>query len=65
MELNDISGATIDCSMKIHKALGPGLLESTYQRVLSYELRKIGLLSNFDSTLLKEDLHRIVNKLPE
>jgi GxxExxY protein len=43
MNINEISGAIIDCSIKIHKALGPGLLESVYQRILIYELRKAGL----------------------
>ena len=42
MELNDISGAIVDHSIRIHKALGPGLLESVYQRILTYELRKAG-----------------------
>ena len=42
MELNAITGAVIDHAMFIHKELGPGLLESVYQRVLSYELRKAG-----------------------
>lgn len=28
--------------MRIHQALGPGLLESAYERVLAYELRKRG-----------------------
>jgi iron complex transport system substrate-binding protein len=41
-ELNQISGAIIDLSMKIHQALGPGLLESVYHRILAYELRKAG-----------------------
>jgi iron complex transport system substrate-binding protein len=40
MNANKVSGAVADCSMKIHEALGPGLLESVYQRILSYELRK-------------------------
>lgn len=40
MEINEISGAVIDRSIKIHSALGPGLLESVYQRILAYELRK-------------------------
>ena len=43
MTINEISGQIIDCSVKIHKTLGPGLLESVYQRILSYELRKSGL----------------------
>ena len=42
MEINDVSGAVIDASIRIHKELGPGLLESVYQRILVYELRKSG-----------------------
>ena len=117
----------IDRSIQIHKTLGPGLLESVYQRILAYELRKagltvetevpvpvewdgqvmdesfradiivngkvlielksierslpvhrkqtitylklsglrLGLLINFGAALLKEDLHRLANNLPE
>lgn len=43
MEINEISGLITDRSIMIHKTLGPGLLESVYQRILSYELRKSGL----------------------
>ena len=43
MEINDISGVIIDRSVRIHQALGPGLLESVYHRVLAFELRKSGL----------------------
>ena len=43
MTINKIRETIIDCSMKIHKSLGPGLLESVYQRILNYELRKAGL----------------------
>jgi GxxExxY protein len=42
MTHNDISGAIIDTALRIHRALGPGLLESVYRRVLAYELRKQG-----------------------
>ena len=124
MDINEISGTVVDYSMKIHKKLGPGLLEPVYARILAYELRKaglkvetevpvpvrwdghvidesfradlivdervlaelksvehtsavhrkqtltyikladieLGLLINFGSVLLKEDLHRLVNK---
>lgn len=127
MNENEISGIVVDVSIRIHKALGPGLLESVYQRILAYELRKaglevqtevpvpvkwdghiidesfradmivngkvllelksieqtqpvhrkqtltyikladlkLGLLINFGASLLKDDLHRLVNKLPE
>ena len=43
MDENEISGIVVDSAIKIHKALGPGLLESVYQRILAYELRKAGL----------------------
>ncbi|MFV1994775.1 MAG: GxxExxY protein [Verrucomicrobiales bacterium] len=127
MEINKISAAVIDRSIKIHQGLGPGLLESVYQRILVYELRKsgfsvetgvpvpvewdgnvigegfradmivngkvlvelksleqtlpvhrkqtltyikiaglnLGLLINFGATLLKNDIHRLVNNFPE
>ena len=39
---NQVFGEIIDSSIKIHKALGPGLLESVYETVLAFELRKRG-----------------------
>jgi GxxExxY protein len=39
-KLNQISSAIADCAMKIHRALGPSLLESVYQRIFACELRK-------------------------
>ena len=44
MTENDITGNIINCCIKLHKTLGPGLLESVYEEVLAYELRKKGLL---------------------
>ena len=41
--LNEISGQIVDASIRVHSALGPGLLESTYEACLAYELRKRGL----------------------
>ena len=38
MELNEITEAIIGCAIKVHRALGPGLLESADQRALAYEL---------------------------
>lgn len=43
MELNEITGQIVDASIKVHTHLGPGLLESTYEACLAYELRKRGL----------------------
>jgi GxxExxY protein len=39
---NDISGRVIGCAIEVHKALGPGLLESAYRQCLYYELKKEG-----------------------
>jgi len=43
MEPNEISGIIVDAAMKVHSALGPGLLESAYEACLCHELRKRGL----------------------
>ena len=43
MDANTISREVVDASVKVHKALGPGLLESVYELVLAKELRKRGL----------------------
>ena len=40
---NEISRSVIDGAMKVHSALGPGLLESTYEACLFHELRKSNL----------------------
>lgn len=41
-ELNKISYDIIGCAYRVHSKLGPGLLESTYQVCLEYELKKMG-----------------------
>lgn len=43
MNENDISYKIIGCALDIHKALGPGLLESVYEAALKYELEQLGL----------------------
>ena len=41
--LNDITEAIIGSAIAVHRALGPGLLESAYEACLAYELGKRGL----------------------
>jgi GxxExxY protein len=41
--LNDITSQIIDAAIKIHRQLGPGLLESVYEIVLTRELERRGL----------------------
>ena len=43
MQINDITGQLVDAAMKVHTRLGPGLLESSYEACLAYELTKRGL----------------------
>lgn len=44
MKENDIANKIIGAGIEVHKALGPGLLESAYQECLFYKLGKAGLL---------------------
>jgi len=43
MELDDITGAVVDAAVRIHRTIGPGLLESLYESVLACELGQRGL----------------------
>jgi len=43
MTLNELTYAIIGAAMKVHRTLGPGLLESPYEACLAYELEKLGL----------------------
>ena len=43
MTENEISKIVIGFAIEVHKALGPGLLENTYQECLYYKLKKEGL----------------------
>ena len=43
MNENELSEIIIECTIKVHKALGPGLLESVYEKILAYELTKKNL----------------------
>ena len=40
---DEISKIVFEAALKVHKALGPGLLESAYEECLFYELKKTGL----------------------
>jgi GxxExxY protein len=44
MTENDISEKIIGCAIQVHRELGPGLLESSYEECLYYELVQSGML---------------------
>jgi GxxExxY protein len=43
MDQNEIGSVVVDCAVKIHRDLGPGLLETVYEVVLADALEKRGL----------------------
>ena len=43
MTENEIAKMVVDAAYHVHKSLGPGLLESVYETVLAYELKRRGL----------------------
>ena len=43
MNENEIGTVVVDCSINLHKELGPGLLENVYETLLAYELESRGL----------------------
>ncbi len=51
MNENEITNHVINRAIKIHKALGPGLLESAYQKCLAYELENSGLKVEIEKPL--------------
>jgi GxxExxY protein len=42
-DIEEIATIIVDAAIQVHRALGPGLLESAYQHCLAHELRKRGL----------------------
>jgi hypothetical protein len=52
---NQLTEKIIGCGIEVHKALGPGLLESA----------SVGLLINFNVPVLKQGITRLVNRFQE
>ncbi len=42
MDINELSSKVIGAAIEVHKSLGPGLLESTYEECICYELNLSG-----------------------
>jgi GxxExxY protein len=43
MEFSELSNRVIGCAIEVHRVLGPGLLESTYEQCLAHELELSGI----------------------
>ena len=51
MDQDTITGKIIGCAIEVHRVLGPGLLESTYQQCLAHELRLNGIPFKLEEAL--------------
>lgn len=70
MTENEVGDAIIGAAMKVHSAVGPGLLESAYETCLLYELKngalggfKLGYLLNFHVAHMRDGIVRMVNSM--
>jgi len=54
MDENELSKMVIGLAIKVHKTLGPGLLESAYEKALVHELRKNGFKADNQKTIFIE-----------
>ena len=57
--MNDLSNKIIGSAIEVHKELGPGLL--TYLKLSNLSL---GYLMNFNVSLMKDGIRRVVNNHP-
>jgi len=51
MNINNITHDILDSAYKVHSILGPGLLESSFQACLVYELKKKGMIVEVEKPL--------------
>jgi GxxExxY protein len=51
MEFDELSNKVIGCALEVHKALGPGLMESVYEKCLSFELTNSDLRNETQKAL--------------
>ena len=67
MNENELAKIVFSLGLKVHKALGPGLLESAYEECLFYEIKKASLKVDkqkalpLNSVLFKDGVKRVIN----
>jgi GxxExxY protein len=57
---NEIGDRVLGCAIEVHKALGPGLLESVYESCLALELAEVGLAYDRQLSLPVKYKHLII-----
>lgn len=55
MEFDELSNRVIGCAIEVHRELGPGLLESTYEQCLAHELKSNGIAFRLQCPLPVDD----------
>lgn len=50
-EINTLTESILKYAFKVHSALGPGLLESSYKECLFYELKKNGIYAEKEKAM--------------
>jgi len=64
--LNQITERIIGAAIAVHRVLGPGLLESTYEACLIYELSQLGMKVESQKPLpIAYGIMRKVNDFPD
>ncbi len=68
--INEVTGRIIGAAIEVHRALGPGLLESAYEAclVLTYlkpSGHRLGLPISFNVAVLHQGVRRFLNGRPE
>ena len=51
MEFDELSNRVLGCAIEVHRELGPGLLESTYEQCMAYELSRMHIPFRLQVTL--------------
>jgi GxxExxY protein len=51
VKFDELSNRVLGCAIEVHRQLGPGLLESTYEQCLAYELNRAGILFRIQQPL--------------
>ena len=51
MEYSDVTERIIAAALKVHSAIGPGVLESVYKTCMAHELKKLGIVVSCEVTL--------------
>jgi iron complex transport system substrate-binding protein len=50
-DVDEVARLAVDCGLKVHRELGPGLLESAYEACLAHSLNKCGLFVERQKTI--------------